>query len=105
MLTIPTGCTVKHTFVTEDPAVLEYIKNLYVTYVQAGQTVIEKTLDSVIIEDGQIIVPLSQEDTLLFDPRKGLVRYQIRIAYTDGTADKTAVMTCSCDELLKGGVI
>lgn len=105
MLTIPTGCTVKHVFTASEASVLENIEALYVTYTQCAGDVLEKDLSQVEIDGNKLIVHFSQADTLLFDPQKGAVHFQVRVKYKDGTADKTPVMKCTCDELLKKGVI
>ena len=104
---ISSGCTVRNTFSV--PVTQEETAVLYVTYQQGGETVIEKSLPdctwSEAEKGAEIAVELSQEETLRLDPNAGVVRIQLRVRTTRGTAIKSNVMTSRTDELLKGGVI
>ena len=97
------GCTAKHRFPFDSTKF--DLAALYVTYQQNGHTVLEKTIDDVELEPDAIVVAISQNDSLKFDSRRGLVRIQIRIKTVDGYTSKSNVMTASVDELLKDGEI
>lgn len=106
---IPRGATPTHYF-TADIDLSDAVV-LYITYNQFGATVLEKSLEDVVIEPvvsgnvttSRIEVTLTQEDTLLF--KEGPVEMQIRARMPDGTALKCGIMRTDADKLLKGGVI
>ena len=58
------GTTPTHTF--DIPMTKEEIRNLRITYAQNGKVVLEKKLDEVTIQDEQIVLNLTQEETLKF---------------------------------------
>ena len=79
---------------------------VFVTYAQNGTVVFEKTNDDITIEEKQILVPLSQEDTLkLSADRRAPVSVQIRYITSGGVAGASNIMTTTADAILKDGVI
>lgn len=114
------GTTPTHVF-TVDDASLENIAELYITYAQGKQIVLEKTLDDVVIdtENNTISVTLTQEDTLKFktsqwsylypnDNKKDMmVEIQIRMKYDDlnHSAFASNIVLIDVEKLLKNGVI
>lgn len=93
---------------------------LYVTYQQNGETIVEKSLEdedvTVDAENQQILVKLSQADTLLFssqqwnrfapnEHRDNRVRIQLRFGFENGTRLASNIMITTVDELLKDGEI
>lgn len=99
---IARGTTPTHTFTTDIN--LENAEVLYITYQQAGNTILEKTLDDCTVSDTEIVIELSQGDTLAFD-YKLPVEIQIRAKFADGSAVKSQIMTTDADRLLKEGEI
>ena len=98
---------------------LKDIDSLYLTYSQDGQTIIEKTLDDVTIneDDKTISVTLTQEDTLKFQNDKWSwlepntnysyrkIKLQARIKFTDGTVLASDIILIDIEDILKDGEI
>ena len=99
---IPIGCTSENSFAF--PYNENEVACVYITYVQGGNTVVEKELPDCKFEDGRINVMLSQEDSLLFEEKTN-VRIQIRGRKHNNKAFKSTIITASTDEILKKGVI
>lgn len=76
---------------------------VYVSYAQRGALIVDKTNDNLSITENQIIVTLSQEDTLKFKP--GEVDIQIRYVKANGIADASNIIKTTVDQILKNGVI
>jgi len=70
---------------------------VFVSYEQGGQIVGEKSGT-----DGQVEVPLAQEETPAFSEDRR-VRMQIRYIPPDGKAGSSNIMTALVTELLKEG--
>ena len=90
------------------------VAKLYVTYSQAGEVVLEKTIGEMtyIPEQECIAVPLTQEDTLAFNkvgmtptPAQSLVYIQIRALLTDGRVYASVPLKERTYDSLKDGVI
>lgn len=77
---------------------------VYITYAQNGRVIFEKTKEDMVITETEIVVELSQEDTLKFS-ENNRIRIQIRARYPNGDAVKSNMINTNTDELLKGGVI
>lgn len=77
---------------------------LYITFQQGGKTVLEKTLDDVVIDGNNIIVDLSQKDTLALKASQ-TVYIQLRIRDTNDNAVASKVLRLYTDDVLKEGVI
>lgn len=76
----------------------------YITLVQNGETVIEKTLNDCIIGDKSIHVQLTQEETLSLSPAYS-VKVQFRGKTIFGDAIKSDIYSIPLTGLLKEGVI
>ena len=76
---------------------------IYITYSQIRQKVIEKTIEDITVTEDEITVLLTQEDTLLFSP--GEVEIQIRVKFVDGTAMACDIIKTTAKRILKEGVI
>ena len=77
---------------------------LYITFQQGGKTVLEKTLDDVVIDGNNIIVDLTQEDTLALRASQ-TVYIQLRIRDKLDNAVASKVLRLYTDDVLKEGVI
>ena len=104
------GTTSTHTFTLPDDLKTATISALYITYAQRGETVLEKTLSDVTINDGVIICTLTQADTLKFevlDQHCGCdkVDVQVRLKTSDGVAMASDIMPVPIRDILKDGEI
>ena len=111
------GTTPTHVFLVDIS--LENIDKLYVTYKQNKNTIVEKTLDDVEIDNDAktISVHLTQAETLLFkdlhwsalhpnlNSKDDKIQVQIRIKYDDGTALASNIILLPIDDILKDGEI
>lgn len=86
------------------PFMQETIEALYITFVQAGETVLEKDINSIEFYDGGIMVHLTQENTLAFDEALPL-EIQIRLKTNYGSAYASNIIRTSIDRILKDGTI
>jgi len=79
---------------------------VYVTFRQNKENIVEKDKSECTIESSRIIVPLTQEDTLLFghDPRQ-TVCAQIRARFTNGEAIASNILQIRVKDILKDGEI
>lgn len=96
------GTTPKHTF--KIPFKTETIAILRVTYAQRDEIVVEKTEADCTLEGDEIIVKLSQEETLSFDENE-FVKIQIRIITTDGEALVSNKIRLSVGDVLNKEVL
>ena len=104
------GTTPTHTFTLPDNLNTATISTLYITYAQHGETVLDKTLSDVTINDGVIICTLTQADTLAFevlDQRCGCdkVDVQVRLKTSDDVAMASDIMPVPIRDILKDGEI
>ena len=76
---------------------------VFVTYSQDGSVIVEKTNDELTITEDQIIVNLSQTDTLNF--HEGLIDIQIRFIDDDGYTDASNILSARATRILKDGEI
>lgn len=102
------GTTPVHTFTIPFPP--EYIANIYVTYSQFEETVVEKSINGVVIEPveddeekANVVVTLSQSDTLKFE--EGIATIQLRVYDINGAAYASDYMRERVKPILKEGVI
>lgn len=79
------------------------IERVYVTWTQEGQTVLEMDVADVIVGEGKIWLPMTQEDTLAFAP--GFALMQVRAMFSDGSAVASAPATYRIIDALKEGAI
>lgn len=77
---------------------------VYVTYVQNGEIVLEKTNEDITITEEAVEIRLSQEETLKLQPSRE-VKIQIRYVAPDGTAGASNVMAATVSDILKDGEI
>lgn len=77
------GTTPTHFF--SIPFEKETIREVWVTYAQDGKAILTKKTSDCTIENQEIIVSLTQEDTFLFDHEKD-VQIQIRVLTITGQA-------------------
>ena len=76
---------------------------VFITYEQDGVIVMEKTGEDLTVGEKQIVLTLTQEETLAFHPGKVLI--QIRYIFPNGTADASDIIQTSFDRIIKDGVI
>ena len=102
------GTTPVHTFTVPFPP--DSIQEVYVTYEQGGETIVEKSIHSVDIvpieddeESAQIVTHLTQQNTLAFD--EGDVRIQLRVLDKDSEAYASNIVRVKSSQILKDGVI
>ncbi len=76
---------------------------LYVTFQQKGQTVIEKTLSDVLVEETKIAITLTQSETLALDSAE-IVSIQLRGKVGEKAYASKIVKTLVSD-ILKDGEI
>lgn len=81
------------------------IKQCYITFSQNDDIVLEKGLVDVKLLDNAIVLPLSQEDTLLFDSKKRCVTIQLRVLTDKDMALASKPIKITIDKILKDGVI
>lgn len=77
---------------------------IFITYKQGGNTVVEKTKEDLTIEQDQLSVKLTQEDTGKF-VQGNPVEIQIRVRFDDDTAIASNIMKTTVERVLKDGVI
>ena len=80
------------------------IQNVYITFNQSNQNILEKTENDCIMEGKTITCKLSQTDTLLFDERLN-IDIQIRIKTITDEALASNIITESVRQVLKDGEI
>lgn len=95
------GTTPTHTFKTN---INLTEARVFVTYVQDGRTILEKTGQDVSVTNNSVSVTLTQKETLAFKPSKR-VNIQIRYVFQDGTAGASNVMNVEVSDVLKEGEI
>ncbi len=76
---------------------------IYITYVQNGQTIIEKTIEDTGITEKALTVELTQAETLSFG--EGHVDIQIRVKFPDETALASNIIRTTVERILKEGAI
>lgn len=103
------GTTQLHTFFM--PFDLSAIREVYITYQQNNQEVIEKNINEISFDYQRkaINVELSQYDTLLFHPYtvpgSDIVNIQIRIVTNNDKVMASHVMRTRIYDIIKQGVI
>lgn len=101
-MSVTRGTTPTHIFNVD--ADLTGAEAIYITYRQRNGTVLEKGIEDIAIQPGQLQISLTQEDTLLFDTNAP-VSIQIRARFPDGTAIASNIVNISANVILKEGVI
>ena len=80
------------------------INNVEVYFAQNDEMLLEKGYDDCVLSGTIIAVPLTQDDTLLFDYEEKL-QIQLRFMYNDQRVEATQVLKGKVGQLLKDGVI
>ena len=82
----------------------ERITVLNLCFAQQGEVVLEKDLAACMVEGNTLQVGLTEEETLLFDDKKGMVEIQLRIGCGD-VRMASNVMQVSVNRILKDGCL
>lgn len=82
----------------------ENLKEIWVTFWQNGEVVLNKDIGTLLIEGDKITVRLTQKDTLLLSQSAGC-SIQIRVLDQDDNAMASQIITCSVGKILKDGEI
>lgn len=80
------------------------LNNVEVYFSQNDELLVEKGYDDCTMSGTTLVVPLTQDDTLLFDEDEKL-QIQIRFLFTDGSVDATDIVKGKVGKLLKDGKI
>lgn len=97
------GTTPFHRFTLPEGMSGNDFEVLYITYSQNSHTIMEKEKTQMLFDGNEVIVHLSQEDTLCFDP--GPVKIQLRAKQPDGQAVASNIISTTAKEVLKDGEI
>ena len=76
---------------------------VFVSYEQDGEIIVEKTGEDLTVSETQIVLYMTQEETLLFHP--GKVSIQIRYVFPSGSADASEIINTTIERIIKDGVI
>lgn len=82
----------------------ERITVLNLCFAQQGEVVLEKDLAACKVEGNTLQVGLTEEETLLFDDKKGMVEIQLRVGCGD-TRMASNIMQISAQRILKDGCL
>lgn len=96
------GTTPTHTFTI--PIKTEAVKEVEITYCQAGDIVLQKYKSDCTIEGSTIKTTLSQEDTFLFDEKKN-VEIQVRVLDLNGSVFASNIMCVDAYRCLSKDVL
>lgn len=77
---------------------------VYMTYKQDGKTIIEKTKDDMEITEEEMVIHLTQEETLAFSTL-GNVEIECRARFADQSAIASCILKTTAQRILKDGVI
>lgn len=98
------GTTPTHTFTTDID--LSEATDIYVTYQQDGENVVEKTIDDITFFDGGFFIKLTQADTLAFTSDKSKkINVQVRAVLLDETVIASNIISIDAHAILKDGEI
>lgn len=95
------GTTPTNVFTTDVD--LTEATELYISYEQNKEVIVEKELSDATITETSVSVTLTQAETLLFQPGKVFV--QIRAKFGDGTAVASNIIETTAKRILKDGAI
>lgn len=97
------GTTPTHKFTV--PVDLRTAESVFITYKQpSGSRIIEKAKADMEISETEIIIELTQEDTLALSTI-GNVEIQCRAKYPDGKAIASQIISVPVKKILKEGII
>lgn len=80
------------------------ITALNLCFAQQGEAVLDKNLESCRVEKNSLQVTLTEQETLLFDEKKGMVEMQLRIGCGDARVASN-IMRLSVERILKDGCL
>ncbi len=80
------------------------ITALNLCFVQQGEIVLEKGMTDCVLEKNNLLVSLTEQETLLFEADKGMVEMQLRIGCGD-TRMASHIMRVSVEKILKDGCL
>lgn len=96
------GTTPTHIF--RLPISTDTLKEIRITYEQYSKTVLEKTERDVNLNENEIRLKLTQQETLKFSPRI-TVKLQMKVLTTDNTVLASPVKELSVEEILNEEVL
>lgn len=96
------GTTPTNTFASDVD--LTSAEVMFITYKQAGRTIIEKTLPDVTFGEGSFSVELTQAETLRFNSQQE-VEIQVRVKFPGDEAIASNIIKTSVGRILKDGEI
>ena len=105
------GTTPTHIFETDLD--LRTASEIFLTYKQKnadskcckpGSVVLTKVKADMEIEEDEVAVKLTQEETLMFST-KGIISIQFRVKFPDGAAVASNIVNAKADTILREGVI
>ncbi len=96
------GTTPTHTF--QIPFSTNLLNEIRITYAQGNSVIVEKKTEDCILDDMNITVRLTQEETMSFSERK-TAEVQLRVLLNDGNVLATPVLRLDVGELLKDEII
>ena len=76
----------------------------HIAFSQSGRIIFIKTLKDCSIQDNDLILTLSEIDTLKLISGRD-VEIQLRVAYSDGTKDASNIIKTTADRILEDGVL
>ena len=80
------------------------ITALNLCFVQQGEIVLEKGLMDCVLEEKNLLVSLTEQETLLFGAEKGMVEMQLRVGCGD-IRMASAIMRVPVKKILKDGCL
>ena len=102
-MTMWRGTTPTHTFTLPDGMTGSEFEVIYITYSQNSHAVLEKEKSQMLFSGNEVIIHLTQKDTLCFEP--GPVKIQLRARLPDGQAVASNIISTTAREILKDGEI
>lgn len=96
------GTTPTNTFGSDTD--LREAEAIYITYKQAGKTIIERELPDITVEEKTLEVTLTQEETLRFNSQQK-VEIQVRAKFPGGRAIGSNIVETTVGRILKDGEI
>ena len=80
------------------------ITALHLCFAQQGEVILEKALEDCKLEKNVLQASLTEQETLLFDAKKGMVEMQLRIGCGDARMASN-IMCVSVERILKDGCL
>lgn len=97
------GTTPTHTFTT--PLDVGIISDLRLSYAQEGVEILNKKKSEVALEGKTISIKLTQEETLQFDPARGVVQIQLKVLTAGGDVFCSDVMNVNVWDSINNEVL